>query len=620
FPATLSPSSKYYSSSSTSLPTSLPSTPSTFSIDSTLDFPMDQNLYVQHLYPPAHHLPQPQHQTYRDSYVSQPQPQLQQAYHIPPPHRPVQLVAREPATFDHQHLYIDPQYQPDQHFATTVEEGGLTGWVPLEEQGGFQHQPTSVTPIAGNEALIGYSNLDQFQYPIQTATTSTTASFHPQPVRATTSSSSLANWNAITEQQQQHLSGQSQIYEIAGEAVAYHHQYQNLQPQVASPVDVVPGYEPQLSTGAAAARAGTLISPQVYNPSANDSAFLESSVAYHQDQQQHVYSQADFQGYADAQVQQHQSHELARPHAQTGNTVSQGQMYSPTSPSESLYQADMYQQTPLGSSESMAILNGAIPSQHQQYTLPASSSLSAPPSSYEAEAQYHHQQAHASAPVHSFQPGASDSASNFITTASSTDVTVCVQPQQPQAPAATPTRTSSLAAWADVPPTQSAPIAHREPVHRHHQQAQYHQQQQQMVKVEEVAVLEQAYAPQHVRAEVPIVKPRAVKARAPIPNQPLPAPLRSSTTTAHPRSQAQAQARPLGRSATMPDLSPSALQQQQSSNRLSPSRTAAEFDVSVRHVEAIKNSDHVRRAAELHVDVGNADLSSPASHEARVKA
>ncbi|KAG9014407.1 hypothetical protein FRB90_005351, partial [Tulasnella sp. 427] len=51
---------------------------------------MDQDLYVQHLYPPSHHLPQPQHQTYHDSYVSQPQPQPQQAYRIPPPHRPVQ--------------------------------------------------------------------------------------------------------------------------------------------------------------------------------------------------------------------------------------------------------------------------------------------------------------------------------------------------------------------------------------------------------------------------------------------------------------------------------------------------------------------------------------------------
>ncbi|KAG9005772.1 hypothetical protein FRB90_010206, partial [Tulasnella sp. 427] len=461
----------------------------------------------------------------------------------------------------------------------------------------------------GQQGSIGYSNLDQ------TATTSTTASVHPQPVRATTSSSSLANWHAIPEQQQQYLSGQPQIYEIPGEAVAYHHQYQNLQPPVASPVDLVSGYEPQLSAGAAAARAGTLIFPQVYNPAANSSAFLESSVAYHQNQQQNVYSRAAFQGYADARAQQHQSRELARPHAQTGNTVSQGQMYSPTSPSKSLYQADMYQQTPLGSSESVAILNGAILSQHHQYTLPASSSLIAPsPLSYKAEAQYHHQQqAQTSAPVHSFQPGASDSASDFIITNSSTDVTVCVRPQKPQAPvAATPTCTSSHAGWADVPPTPSAPIAHSEPIHRHHQQAQNHQQ--------KVAVVEQAYAPHEVRADVPIVKIRAVKIRAPIPNQPLPAPLHPSTTTAQARSQAQNQARPLGRSATMPDLSPCAPQQQQPSDRLSPSRTAAEFDVSVRHIEAIKNSDHIRRAVELHGDVGNADPSSPASHKARVKA
>ncbi|KAG9013180.1 hypothetical protein FRB90_006127, partial [Tulasnella sp. 427] len=545
---------------------------------------MDQNLYIQHLYPPSHHLPQPQRQTYRDSYVSQPQPQPQQAYHIPPPHRPVEVVAREPATFDHQHLYINPHYQPDQHFATAAEEGGLTGWVPLEEQGGIQHQPTSVALIAGNEALIGYSNLNHVQYPIQTATTSTTASFPPQAWRATTWSSSLANWNAIPEQQQQHLSDQLQIYEIAGEGVAYHHQYQSLKPPVVSPVDLVSGYEPQLSTGAAAARAGTLISPQVYNPAANDSVFLECSAANHQDQQQNVYSQAAFQGYVDPRVQQ--SYELG-PHAQTGNMVSQGQIYSPTTPSESLYQADMYQQQSLGSSESMAILNRAIPSQHQQYTLPASSSLIAPsPSSYEAEAQYHdQQQAQTSPPVCSLQPGA------------------------------TPTRTSSLAAWADVPPTRSA---HCESVHRHHQQAQYHQQQ---VEVQEVPVLEQAYAPQHVRSEVPIVKPRAVNAQAPVPSHPLPTPLRPSTITAHFRPQAQAQPRPLGRSATMPDLSPFAPQQQQQpSNRLLPSRTAAEFNVSARHIEAIKKSDYVRRAAELHVDVGNADLSSPASHKARVKA
>ncbi|KAG8981308.1 hypothetical protein FRB90_007347, partial [Tulasnella sp. 427] len=175
---------------------------------------MDQNLYALHLYPPSHHLPRPQHRADCISCVSQPQPQPQQAYHIHPPHRPVQDVARGPATFDHQHFYINPHYPPDQHSATAAEEGGLTGWVPLEEQGEFQYQPTSVTPIAGNEALIGYSNLDQ------TATTSTTASFHPQPVRATTSSSSLANWHAIPEQQQQHLSGQPQIYEIPGEAVA----------------------------------------------------------------------------------------------------------------------------------------------------------------------------------------------------------------------------------------------------------------------------------------------------------------------------------------------------------------------------------------------------------------
>ncbi|KAG8992805.1 hypothetical protein FRB90_000896 [Tulasnella sp. 427] len=548
---------------------------------------MDQNLYVQHLYPPSHHLPQPQHQTYRDSYVFQPQPQPPQAYHVPPPHRPVQVVARELATFDHQHLFIDPHYQPDQHFATAAEEEGLTGWVPLEEQGGIQHQPTSVTPIAGNEALIGYSNLNQFQYPIKTATatTSTTTSFQPQAGRATTSSSSLASWNAIPEQQLQHLSDQLQIYEIAGEAVAYHHQYQSLQPLVASPLDLVSGYEPQLLTGAAAASAGTLISPQAYNPAANDSAFLECSAAYHQDQQQNVYSQGAFQDYADARVQQHQSHELG-PRAQTGNTVSQGQMYSPTAPSESLYQADMYQQQSLSSSESMAMLNGAIPSQHQQYALPASSSPIAPsPSSYEAEAQYHHQQqAQTSLPVRSLQP------------------------------AAAPTRTSSLAAWADVPPARSA---HHESVHRHHQQAQYHQQQ---VEVEEVPVLEQAYAPQHVRSEVPIVKPRAVNAQVPIPSHPLPAPLRPTTTTVH-LLPSSSSARPLDRLAIMPDLSPSAPQQQkQPSNRLSPSRTAAEFDVSARHIEAIKKSDHVRRAAELHVDVGNADLSSPASHKARVKA
>ncbi|KAG8979843.1 hypothetical protein FRB90_007886, partial [Tulasnella sp. 427] len=580
------------------------STPSASSIDSTLDFPMDQNLYALHLYPPSHHLPQPQHRADCISYVSQPQPQPQQAYHIPPPHRPVQVVAQEPSTFDHQHLYIGPHYQPDQHFATAAEEGGLTGWVPLEEQGEFQHQPTSVTPIAGDEALIGYSNLDQ------TATTSTTASFHPQPGRATTSYSSLANWNALPEQQQQqHLSGKPQIDEIPGEAVAYRQQYQNLQPPVASPVDLVSGYEPQLSTGAAVARAGTLISPQVYNPAANGSVFLEFGLAYHQGHQQNVYTQVASQGDADARAQQHQSYELARPHAQTGNTVSQGQMYSPTSPSESPCQVDVYQQTPLGSPESMAILNGAIPSQHQQYALPASSSLIAPQPSYEAESQH----AHASAPVHSFQPGASDSASDLIITNSSTNVTVCVQPQQPQAPAATPTRTSSLAGWADVPPTPSASIAHNEPVCRHHQQAQYHQQ--------KVAVLAQAYAPHEVRADVPIVKSRAVKSRAPIPNQPLPVPLCSSTTTAHPRSQAQNQARPLGRSATVPDLSPPpAPQQQQPSNRLSPSRTAVEFDVSVRYIEAIKKSDHIRRAVELHVDVGNADLSSPASHKARVKA
>ncbi|KAG8999905.1 hypothetical protein FRB90_011920, partial [Tulasnella sp. 427] len=184
-----------------------------------------------------------------------------------------------------------------------------------------------------------------------------------------------------------------------------------------------------------------------------------------------------------------------------------------------------------------------------------------------------------------------------------------MQPQQPQAPvAATPTRTSSLAGWADVSSTRSTPIAHSEPIHRHHQHAQHHQQK-----------VEQAYAPHEVRADVPIVK-RAVKVRAPIPNQPLPVPLCSSTTTAHPRSQAQNQALPLGRSAIMPDLSPSAPQQQQPSNRLSPSRTAAEFDVLVRHIEAIKISNHIRRAVGLHVDVGNANLSSPASHKARVKA
>ncbi|KAG9019226.1 hypothetical protein FRB90_005057 [Tulasnella sp. 427] len=196
--------------------------------------------------------------------------------------------AQDSASFE-EHLFIGLQHQPEQHFTTTPEEAGLTGWVPLEEQGGFQHQPTSVTLIVGNEALIGHSNLDQFQYPSQTVTTAATStatasttSFHPQPVKETTFSNSVASWNVIPEQQQQ-PSSQPQIYETAGEAVAGH-QHQNLQPLVPSPIDLVSGSESQLSTGAAGF-VGTSISPQVYKPSANDNAFLESRVAYHQDQQ-----------------------------------------------------------------------------------------------------------------------------------------------------------------------------------------------------------------------------------------------------------------------------------------------------------------------------------------------
>ncbi|KAG9019227.1 hypothetical protein FRB90_005058 [Tulasnella sp. 427] len=188
---------------------------------------------------------------------------------------------------------------------------------------------------------------------------------------------------------------------------------------------------------------------------------------------------------------------------------------------------------------------------------------------------------------------------------------VCVQPQQPQAPAPTPTRTSSIDSWAEIPPTQPARIVNAEPVSRHDHQAQYHQREQ-MGEVEEVAVLEQAPATQHIRAEVPIVKPRAIKARTLALNKLLPH--GPSNITAYPRSQARAQARPLGSKLS---IHPSARVLQAPlaySHRRGPLRSVVWL------VEVIKKSHYVRRAAELHVDVGNADLSSPTSHEARVQA
>ncbi|KAG9005770.1 hypothetical protein FRB90_010223, partial [Tulasnella sp. 427] len=195
----------------------------------------------------------------------------------------------------------------------------------------------------------------------------------------------------------------------------------------------------------------------------------------------------------------------------------------------------------------------------------------------------------------------------------SSNVAVCMQHQQPQAPSPASSRTSSFATLADVPHTRPAPIANPELVHRHHQQAQYHQQEQ-TAEVEEVRswFLSKRMVPARRLSRGSNRRTTSCQAASPCSN-----PLfydRLSSTAALPRTPAQALTQSFGRSVTAPDLSPSTTNH---SNCLSSRHTVEEFNVSVRNVEAIKNSHPVRPAAELHVNVANDVLNSPTSHELR---
>ncbi|KAG8953418.1 hypothetical protein FRC04_002260 [Tulasnella sp. 424] len=624
---------------------------------------MDQNYYPHHPhFAHLHHHPHPQQ--YLDQYDCQPQ-----EFYIPPPHTAAasshQVVVCD-ATFEEasqqqQQSFITPTQLNAHHHFANAEEGGPIGWVPPEERG-FQHQSASTNSIASNEvSSIAYPTVDQQQQQPQFAPT-----FLGQQPAASTS-----NW---ASQQQPRPAPDMGIYQMAGEAVSFHHEQQQVQVQVPSS-DVIPGPSQPQSTGnipqvaqQAPPPIGMLASQAVYPSTLLDpSSATSPSIALHHQQQHSVggtpgYPQpAVAQGYNDVQAQQHQAHlHEVTSSSQTNSNLSfstssgassTGTLIAPvpnasSSPSDSLYPVGMY--TPCGSSESMAILNGEI-THHQQAAAQVPHQqphqLYSASGSYEVQSQYlAHQPLPTSARAQTFRSGLSDSTSNFITSPTSSSSTpthgaVVVQQPQPLAPS----RTSSLAAWADVPPTpivgpEHGPVMgpgvqeyhhHQPQYHHHHPQYHHHadavkeeegalqvyspvqqqQQGQQMMKMEMVGqdakpLLHQAYA---------AMKP--VSPQAPVMS-------RSSTDGAIPRVQPQ----PLSRSATVPDMSPSAAQRPSVSANaaaaaaLAPTRSVAEFDIAPRPVEAIKASETVRQAAKLHVDVGQADPNSPTSHEARLKA
>lgn len=576
----------------------------------------------------------------------------------------------EEASQQHQQSFnITPNHH---HFAANAEEGGPIGWVPPEERG-FQHQSASTNSIASNEvSSIAYPTMD---HQPQFAPTFQGQQQHQPPAAASTS-----NWSS-QQQVQPRPAPVMGIYQMAGEAVSFHQQV-----QVPSS-EVIPGPTPQpQSTGnipQVAQAPISMLAPQaVYPPTLLDpsSSATSPSIAFQQQHHQQLsvgggggtpgYPQpAVAQGYNDVQAQ-HQAHlhEVTSSSQSNSNlsfstssgASSTGTLIAPvpnasSSPSDSLYPVGMY--TPCGSSESMAILNGEITHHqqqsaqvpHQQHSQPHQ--LYSASGSYEVQSQYlaHQPPLPTSARAQTFHSGLSDSTSNFITSPTSSSSTpthgaVVVQQPQPLAPS----RTSSLAAWADVPPTpivgpEHGPVMGPGVQEYHHHQLQYHHLHQQLHPqsqyhhhIDAVKEEEGAYSPvqqqqgQQMKMEMvgqdakPLLAYGAQEhARKPVSPQ-APVMSRSSTDGAVPRVQAQ----PLSRSATVPDMSPSAAQRPSGSTStiaaaaaaLAPTRSVAEFDIAPRPVEAIKASETVRQAAKLHVDVGQADPNSPTSHEARLKA
>ncbi|KAG8942085.1 hypothetical protein FRC00_012035, partial [Tulasnella sp. 408] len=638
---------------------------------------MDQH-YLPHHFAHPHH-PHSSSQQYQQQSQS-PFACQSQEYYIPPP----QLATSHPVVCDatfaaaQQQAFIDPsQLDP---FAN-AEDGGPIGWVPPEERG-FQHQAASNAIGSSNEVSVAYPTVDQQQQQPQFAPTPFQQQQHQQ-------ASPSSNWS----QQQPQPAANLGIYQMAGEAVAFHHAHHSQHAhQVQVPQDLssdgIPG-QPQSTapgiTNVPHQAPISMLAPQAVYPSTLlDPASTSPSAPFrHQQRQQQRgaivgggtqgYPQpAVVQGYStDVQVQHqprsHEGNNLSHPAYSTSSAApSTGVQFAPVanpgvapsssssaSSSESLYPAGVYQQTACGSSESMAILNGAVPHHQQQAQIPHQQQLYSPSGSYEAQSQYlaHHPQP--STRAQTFHSGLSETnaASNFITspTASSTTSSsnpthggaVCVQQPQPLAPS----RTSSLAAWADVPPTpivnpEHGPVpglAHG--VQDYHYQYHHHHQAD-VVKEEQGVQFQQAYSPvqQHQPHQLKIedVKPQLHQAYGaqeltikPVSPQVLtqvphhPGMSRSSTDGAVPRVQPQ----PLSRSATMPDMSASAVAGQRANGpangntaALAPTRSVAEFDVAPRPVEAIKASETVRQAAKLHIDVGQADPNSPTSHEARLKA
>ncbi|KIO30698.1 hypothetical protein M407DRAFT_20228 [Tulasnella calospora MUT 4182] len=624
---------------------------------------MDQNYFPHFAHP---------HSSSQHQYLDQQQFACQsQEFYIPPPQQAHPVVCD--ATFAeaaqrHQHQAFLDSSQLDP-FAN-AEEGGPIGWVPPEERG-FQHQAASNAIGTGNEVSVGYPTVDQQQ-----------PQFAPTPFQQ----QSPSNWS----QQVQHVQQQQQpqpatanltVYQMAGEAVAFHHHRVQVPQDLSS--DLIAG-QPQSTGNITNPQAPiSMLAPQAVYPS----TLLDPSspsVAFHQHQQHAVggstqgypHQSAVPQGYNGVQVQhQPHSHEgnlsshpvystsSAAPSTGMGITTAAanpGVAPSPSSSassSESLYPAGVYQQTACGSSESMAILNGAVPHHQQQAQIPHQQQLYSASGSYEVQSQYLAHHPPTSARAQTFHSGLSDSnaASNFITSptaasssASSSNPThgaaVCVQQPQPLAPS----RTSSLAAWADVPPTpisgpEHAPVMALGVQEYHYQQ--YHHQlhhQTEAVKEEQGIQFQQqgAYSPVQQQQQPQMMKIEDIKpqlhqapygaqdhALKPVSPQVLsqhphhPGMSRSSTDVGAPRVQAQ----PLSRSATMPDMSASQRANPNASSAnntaaLAPTRSVAEFDVAPRPVEAIKASETVRQAAKLHIDLGQADPNSPTSHEARLKA
>ncbi|KAG9050758.1 hypothetical protein FS837_002702 [Tulasnella sp. UAMH 9824] len=636
---------------------------------------MDQNYFPHHHFAHPHHPHSQQYQQQQQQFACG-----SQEFYIPPPqtgassHPVVCDATFAEAQQQHQAFIDSSQLDP---FAN-ADEGGPIGWVPPEERG-FQHQPASNAIGTSNEVSVAYPTVDQQQQ-------------QPQFAPPTFQQSSTSNWSG-----QPQPAANLGIYQMAGEAVAFHnhhhaahhhHAHQVQVPQDMSS-DGIPG-QPQSTapgiTNVPHQAPISMLAPQAVYPSTLlDPASTSPSVPFQQQQQHGTAVRGGTQGYpqpavaqgynADVQVQHephsHEGNNLSHPVYSTSSAApSTGVQFAPVtnpgvapsssssaSSSESLYPAGVYQQPACGSSESMAILNGAIPHHQQQAQIPHQQQLYSASGSYEAQSQYlaHHPQP--STRAQTFHSGLSDpnAASNFITspTASSTTsssnsthgVAVCVQQPQPLAPS----RTSSLAAWADVPPTpivnpEHGPVPglahgvqdyhyqyhHQTDVVKEEQGVQFQQQQQQayspvqqhqphQLKIEDVKPqLHQAYggAPEHT------IKPVSPQVLTQVPHHP--GMSRASTDVAVPRAQPQS----LSRSATMPDMSASAAAAQQRANgpangntaALAPTRSVAEFDVAPRPVEAIKASETVRQAAKLHIDVGQADPNSPTSHEARLKA